>query len=201
MKWLGRIALFLFLIGLGLAIGIYVTGKFTFFEKKKIEQSTIVLEKIKQVTKLITVEGNISELYSYKDYYSYDFSPFRKKALIRVNAKVSAGYDFEKMQINVKPNLKLIEINNFPQPEILSIDHNLDYYDISEGVFNSFEPEDLNKLNKEAKSKIENSALNSDLLQRAKDQKDDLIQMLSLLIENSGYDLQIKEQEQLKLMD
>ena len=201
MKWLGRITLFIFLIGLGLAIGIYVTGKFSFLQKKKIEQSTIVLEKIKQVTKLITVEGNISELYSYKDYYSYDFSPFRKKALIRVNAKVSAGYDFEKMQINVKPNLKLIEINNFPQPEILSIDHNLDYYDISEGVFNSFEPEDLNKLNKEAKSKIENSALNSDLLKRAKDQKDDLIQMLSLLIENSGYDLQIKEQEQIKLMD
>ena len=201
MKWLGRITIFILLIGLGLAIGIYVTGRFTFFEKKKIEQSTIVLEKIKQVTKLITVEGNISELYSYKDYYSYDFSPFRKKALIRVNAKVSAGYDFEKMQINVKPNLKLIEINNFPQPEILSIDHNLDYYDISEGVFNSFEPEDLNKLNKEAKSKIENSALNSDLLQRAKDQKDDLIQMLSLLIENSGYELQIKEQEPLKLKD
>jgi hypothetical protein len=193
MKWFRYILVALILIAFGLVAGEYVREKFSSIEKEKVGNSTVVLERIKQVAKLITVEGNISELYSYKDYYSYDFSPFRKKALIRVNAKVSAGYNFEKMQINVRPDLNIVEINNFPEPEIQSIDHDLDYYDITEGVFNSFRPEDLNKLNDEAKLKIRKTALESNLLVKAKEQKDALIEMLTLLIESSGYSLIINE--------
>jgi hypothetical protein len=197
MKLLNKIVLASVLLSLGVIFGLYLN--FNFFNQKKIEDATVVLEKIKTVTKLITVEGSVSEIYKYKDYYSYDFSPFRKKALIRVNAKVSAGYDFEKMQINIRPDKKLIEINNFPAAEILSIDHDLDYYDLTEGVFNSFETSDLNELNDKAKEKIALAAQKSDLLKKAEDQKNDLLEMLKIMIQGSGYELKVSKSNNLPL--
>ena len=62
------------------------------------EQSQVLMEKIKTVAKLVTVEGYFSEVYDYQDYWNYDVSMFRKKALIRVKAKVSVGYDLSKMK-------------------------------------------------------------------------------------------------------
>jgi hypothetical protein len=48
-------------------------------------------------------------------------------------------------------------------------------------------------LNDEAKLKIRKTALESNLLVKAKEQKDALIEMLTLLIESSGYSLIINE--------
>ena len=45
------------------------------------EESKILLEKIKTVSKLVTVEGYFSEIYDYQEYWGYDLSPFRKKSL------------------------------------------------------------------------------------------------------------------------
>ncbi|MBK9982670.1 MAG: DUF4230 domain-containing protein [Saprospiraceae bacterium] len=42
-------------------------------------------------------------------------------------------------------------ISGMPPAEILSVDHDLDYYDLSEGFFNSFSTEDYNKINADAK--------------------------------------------------
>jgi hypothetical protein len=38
--------------------------------------------------------------------------------------------------------------------ELISLDHTLDYYDISEGTFNSFSAEDYNKINNDVKEHI-----------------------------------------------
>lgn len=179
----------------GIAIGWYMTSNFSLFSKQKEEKATVLLEKIKNVTKLITVEGSLSEIYSYKDFYSYDISPLRKQALVRVTAKVSAGYDFDKMQINVDAQNKIIIIKNFPEAEILSIDHDMDYYDLSEGVFNSFAKEDFNKINASSKDRIREAARSSDLLLQAENQKNNLIQMLEILTFGSGYNLVFKESE------
>lgn len=116
------------------------------------ENSTVLLERIKQVAKLVTVEGYFSEIYDYKDYYGYDLSFFRKKALLRVKAKVSVDYDLEKMKITALPDTRTIRINGIPPAEILSIEHDLDYYDLQEGLFNSFSPEDHSKLNANART-------------------------------------------------
>lgn len=48
--------------------------------------STIVVEKIQKVLKLVTVEGNFSELMKYQDFDYIDFPGFRKDAIVRVNA-------------------------------------------------------------------------------------------------------------------
>ena len=77
-----------------------------------------------------------------------------KKALLRVNAKVSAGYDLKKLNIKVDSKTKTIHIGPMPQVEILAVDHSLDYFNIEEGVFNSFTPQDYNKINANAKDYI-----------------------------------------------
>lgn len=156
------------------------------------ENAVILLERIRQVAKLVTVEGYFSEIYDYKDYYGYDLSFFRKKALMRVKAKVSAGYDLEKMKITAEQQTKTIRISGVPSPEILSIEHDLDYYDVQEGIFNSFSPEDYNKLNANAKNFIRERALESDLMKQAAQQRNLIFESIRFMAESAGWKLQIE---------
>lgn len=45
-------------------------------------------------------------------------------------------------------------MRHFPEPEVLSIEPDLQFYDIKNGIFNSFSPTDLTNLNQEAKEHI-----------------------------------------------
>ena len=156
------------------------------------ENGVVLLERIKQVAKLVTVEGFFSEIYDYQDYYGYDLSFFRKKALIRVKAKVSVGYDLEKMHITASPETKTIRLSGIPPAEILSIEHDLDYYDVQEGLFNEFSPEDYNKLNANAKEFIRKKALESDLYKTAATQRNSLLETMKFMVESTGWTLEIE---------
>jgi|JI7StandDraft_1071085.scaffolds.fasta_scaffold00998_6 hypothetical protein len=185
--------LFLLVLTLGVVLGGYYLFKNQFFETQQAENTTIILDKIKTVTKLISVEGQFSELYSYKESYEYDFfNLFSKKILLRVNAKVSVGYDFEKVNMSIDSLTKTVTLNELPVPEILSIDHNLDYYDISEGTFNSFTPQELTNINKKAKDFIASKAKTTQILQKAEDQKQDYIKMMEMALKSGGWKLVIK---------
>ena len=182
----------IFLVAIVLA---WYTGyKSSFFQKKTEENSTVLLNRIEKVVKLVAVEGHISEVYSYKDYYGYDVGLFRKKALIRVNAKASVGYDFEKLKINIDSDKRTIEILDFPLPEVLSLDHELDYYDLSQGTFNSFTPEDYTDINKRAKNYVKQIAEQGELIESAAEQKDELLSMMSLLLDGMGWKLVLKDE-------
>jgi len=160
------------------------------------QSSTVLLERIKTVAKLIAVEGYFSEIYDYQDYYGYDLSVLRKKALIKVNAKVSVGYDLEKMDITVKANNKTIVVISIHGPEILSIEHDLEYYDVQEGLFNSFSIDDYNKLNANAKEFIRCKALESDLFSHARKQRKDIFEMMRFMAQSAGWTLVVKQTKQ-----
>lgn len=181
-----------------LAIGIawYSGFKASFFEKKSTLTQEVVLEQIKNVVKLGTVEGYFSEIYNYKEHYGPDMSFFTKKALIRVKAKILAGFDLEKINVKVDETTKTVKIENLPEPQILSIEHDLDYYDITEGMFNSFTTADYNKMNNQAKIYIKNVALKTNLMQNAKNQLNSHLQVLNVLMSSYGWKLEV---ENLKL--
>ncbi len=182
------------LLLVGLLFGAWWMGfKSSVFKRHQEENATVILNKIEKVVKLVAVEGNISEIYDYKDYVSFDISPFRKKALVRVNAKVSAGYNFEQLKIDVNDELKVIRLSDFPDAEILSIDHDLDYYDIQQGTFNTFSTEDYNKINARAKEYVASKAQESGLLESAGEQKQELLEMIRFLIESGGWRLEVDE--------
>jgi hypothetical protein len=187
------------LIGLAI-VGMFVLGVFLtryFYETKQIqvtEDTDVVLEKVKTVAKLISVEGYFSEVYDYKDYWGYDFSLFRKKALVRVKAKVSVGYDLGELKIEAKPEEKVILVSNLPEPEILSIDHELDYYDISEGTFNYFSEKDYNYINASAKKYIEAKAQESELMQTARQEGNQALELMKFIAESAGWQFVVREQ-------
>ncbi|HQV97694.1 MAG: DUF4230 domain-containing protein [Saprospiraceae bacterium] len=187
------------LLLIAISAGMWFYMKNHYFEAIKAENTTIVLEKIKTVTKLISVEGQFSELYNYKESYDYDFfNLFSKKIILRVNAKVSVGYDFEKINISVDSLSKTVTFNELPQAEILSIDHDIDYYDISEGTFSSFTPEEYNAIQKKAKNLIAEKAKNTPLIAEAEKQKAEYIKMIDMALTSAGWKLIIKGQNKLK---
>lgn len=192
---------YLFLIVL-LAVIVLTAWKFRSFflgPATYVEQSSeVIMERLEKVNKLVTLDAYYSEVYDYKDYYYYDFSPFRKKALIRIKAKVSVGYNFESINMEADEVSKTINIYGFPPPEILSIDHDLDYYDLSQGTFNSFSEDDYNKINKNAKDFIREKANDKDIFKEAESQKDELIEMFDWMLKAAGWKIVLHDTQSVK---
>ncbi len=187
-----RIPILIFFVLVFLS-GAYLTHRYYTRESyHRTENIQVLLEKVKAVTKLITVEGYFSEVYDYKDYYKYDFSFLRKKALLRVKAKVSMGYDLTKIVFLPDEATKTIEVSRVPDPEILSIEHDIDYYDIQEGTFNSFTEADLTKLNQDAKDFITQKAKESNLNELAETHFNKIMDIIRDMVEDAGWHLKFR---------
>jgi len=164
--------------------------KSSVFKSNTIESSSVVLDRIEKITKLATVEGHFAEIYDYRQ--SYTNWPFEKKALVKVKAKALIGYDISKIRINTDETRRTVRLSAFPDAELLSLDHDLEYYDLQEGLFNSFKPEDLTLINKQAKSFIENKVLQSELLQASEEQRLSVIDLLKMSLESIGWTLDVE---------
>jgi Protein of unknown function (DUF4230) len=174
--------------------GMWYWLKYSIFTPIQHESTTIMLEKIKTVTKLVNVEGQFSELYTHGEEYNYDFfGLFTKKVILRVTAKVSVGYDFEKVNMKIDSIAKTVTLNNMPVPQILSVDHDLDYYDITQGTFNEFTTAEYNTINKNAKEKIVKNAAIPQLLAKAEAQKIDYLRMMDIALKSAGWKLVITD--------
>ena len=173
------------------AVGGWLTYRYFVPQSRAVEDATVLLEKIQAVTKLITVEGQFSEIYNYSESDGYILNLWDKKVLVRVRATVSAGYDLERLRLEADPATKTIHMSALPPPQILSIDHTLDYYDISEGYFTSFTPEDYNRINQRAKDLIREKAQESNLLPAAEEQADKMLELIRFMAESAGWKLVI----------
>jgi hypothetical protein len=154
-------------------------------------QSVILLDKIKRVCKFITVEGDFAEIYHYEDVKEkfLKLITSKKKALVVVNAKAYVGFDLNKIRMNTNPNTKQVVLTHFPQPEILSIETNIDYYDKQDGVFNKFEASDLTDLHTKAKTHIHDKIPNSNLFNIARGEALEAIRLIENLVETIGWTL------------
>ncbi len=190
MKYLKQLLLGLLLILSG--IGLYSIYSFWADRGPKEEvKATVLLERIEKVMKLVTVEGNFSEIYDYKNHYVADIWPFRKKALVRVKAKVLVGFDFEKVELTIREDDKSITIKEIPLPEIISIEHDMDYYNFENGLFNMITNKDITEMGTRAKQFIVDKAEESDLFDRAEEQRIELFELLETAISASGWTLEI----------
>jgi hypothetical protein len=192
---LSKIIISLIVLAALLAVAWYAGFSSSFKSGKTTVTHDVVLEQVKNVVKLGTVEGYFTEIYSHKDYYGPDLSFFTKKALIRVKAKILAGYDLENVKIDVDEKSRSVVISNLSEPQILSIDHDLDYYDITEGMFNSFKTSDYNRMNRQAKDYVIKMAIKSGLMENAKTQFNSHIELLRILLGNYGWELIVGERE------
>ena len=154
-------------------------------------QSTIILEKIKSVCKLISVEGDFAEIYRYENTREHFMSLLssKKKALIVINAKAQIGYDLKKVLMHADTDKKKIILTNFPQPEVLSIEPELEFYDIKNGLFNSFTPSDLTSLNQEAKKHVMEKIPESGLMDTARREALEAVLLIEKIVETIGWKL------------
>lgn len=181
---------FLYIIGLILALtlGIYVTSWwYAKNDPKRVVESQVLLEHIKNVTKLVTVEGYFSEVYSEEDTKNYYLFYSTKKVLIKVKAKVSAGYDLSNMKVEADAASKTLHISNIPEPSIISVDPEVSYYDIANGVVNQFTPDDYTRLNKKAVDTIRTQALHSDFMNTVQKQGIKNFDAIRILAESMGW--------------
>ena len=182
---------------LGLILGVIATyWVYSFFKKKKSKEVTlhlskVFLEKIRRVSKLISVEGDFAEIYKYENTKERFLSlvSSKKKALIVINAKAQIGYDLNKVKISSDVDKKRITLTNFPQPEVLSIQPELEFYDIKNGMFNSFSPDDLTAVNNEAKNHILEKIPQSGLMESARKEALQAVLLIESIVATIGWEL------------
>ncbi|QCE41514.1 DUF4230 domain-containing protein [Psychroserpens sp. NJDZ02] len=197
---------FTLIIGGIVGLGIYTLYNHLQSKKKVTAQSVILLDKIKKVCKFITVEGDFAEIYHYEDVKErfLKLVSSKKKALVVINAKAYVGYDFDKIELTSNHKKKIVTISHFPQPEILSIETNINYYDKKDGYFNRFEATDLTNLSEEAKQHIRDKVPESGLYNVARKEALESLLLVENIVETIGWKLDysaliLKSNEKLKL--
>ena len=182
---------------LGLVLGgILMYLLFSLFRKKQskaltVKQSTVLLDKIRSVCKLVSVEGDFAEIYHYENTKEgiMNLMSSKKKALIIVKAKAQIGYDLKKLKLKADNDKKRIILNHFPEPEVLSIEPDLQFYDMKNGLFNSFSPDDLTNLNQEAKDHIRQKIPDSGLMDTARKEAIQAVLLVEKIVETIGWTL------------
>ncbi len=169
----------------------YLFSKKSFFKSKAKEQSVILLEKMRNVSKLITVEGNMNEVMHFQDEKSslLNMVSSKKKAIVMANAKVFIGFDMKKLQFEANANKRQIKVVSFPEPEVLSMETHLDFYDIQNGLFNKFDAIELTDLNKKVKQNFLDKIPESDLLVSAKIKALDTLKVMEQMVDTFGWQL------------
>ncbi|WP_282775849.1 DUF4230 domain-containing protein [Phaeodactylibacter xiamenensis] len=164
-----------------------------------IQNSTVLLNRVEEVCKLVTVEGHFSELYdetNIRRFTVYVPMPstfsFSKKAILQVEGKVLVGYDLKNIKITADSTQKRVVLSHIPEPEILSVDHTIAYKNLSESFFNSFAPEDYTRLNANAKAMLREKAKGSDLMQEARLEGNQLIRIMDFIVRSAGWSLFIQ---------
>ncbi len=133
------------------------------------EEIQVVVNSVKNLSKLVVAKANFSEVYNYSDSekYFYNYFSFDKKAIVTVTASVEVGYDLSKLEIEVDSIAKKIIINKIPKEEVV-ISPNVKYFDLQQSTFNTFTKETLNKINEKSIEKIKETIAITGLKEEAK---------------------------------
>jgi len=155
------------------------------------KDALILIEKIKTVCKLITVEGDFAEIYHYQDTKEHFLNLFKskKKAIILINAKAHIGFDLSQIKLQSNPKTNTIILSHFPEPTVLSIASHVRYYDKTDGLFNKFAADDLTDLHREANNFITQKIPESGLLTLAKKEALESILMIEGIVQTIGWQL------------
>lgn len=158
-------------------------------------QSVILLEKIRKVWKLITVEGEFAEIYHYENTKERFMSMVssKKRAILLINAKAYVGFDLSKIDMEAINEKKVIKLTKFPDPQILSLETDLRYYDKKEGLFNKFDSMDLTEVNSKAKAHVMQKIPESGLFDTAKSEALEAVLLIQNIVETIGWTLDYQD--------
>lgn len=189
-----RISLWIISCVLCFALGIWTGFRLSRpAEDHRKEDAVVMLNSMKDVLKVTTVEAEISELLTQQSYYWIDISPFRKSAIVRVRATVHAGFDLDSSALQIDEASHRVILRIPSEPQILSVDQKLDYYDLKQGSFNAFTGEELTLLQDKARDLILRSAIKGGVLDRARKRRADILLSLQAMAAASGYEVKTEK--------
>jgi predicted SPOUT superfamily RNA methylase MTH1 len=186
---------------LGLFLGAIITYwvlKYIKIQKSKDmtnAQSVILMEKMRKVWKLITVEGEFAEIYHYENTKERFLSMVssKKRAILLINAKAHVGFDLSKIKMEANNDKKVIKLTEFPKAELLSLETDLKYYDKKEGLFNRFDSTDLTEVNSKAKEHVMSKIPESGLFDTAKSEALEAVLLIENIVETIGWSLDYQD--------
>lgn len=165
-------------------------------DREHLEESTgLIRKQLNNVGKLIVTEGSYAQVFSYEDSKKFYFDVFsaRKKALVVVNAKASIAYDLSKITTEINETEKTLTISNIPEPE-LSINPNIEYYDITQDYLNQFEASDYNKIKDRVEASLRKKIEASALVSNARNRLLSELQKIYILTNSMGWTLRYNEE-------
>jgi hypothetical protein len=180
------------LLGFGLLV-FFITRE-AYRPDQPIEQvnSTVLLERVRPVLKLVTVEGEFSELYTYRSAdaafeWLEQFPIFQKQAILRVKGRASVGYDLEGLGLEFDDATHTVRLSSMGRPQLLALEHDVDYFDMQEGTFNDFTATDHTRINAQSKELIRRQVEKSGLYEAAEAQRSEMLHVLRAMVENAGW--------------
>ncbi|WP_345742669.1 DUF4230 domain-containing protein [Aequorivita sinensis] len=159
---------------------------------------------MKKCGKLIVTEGSYAQVFSYNASRDLMYGLFdaRKKALIVVNAKASIAYDLSKITSEVNEATKTVTITSIPEPE-LSINPNIEYYDVTQDYLNQFTASDYNKIKQRVEKSLRKKIEASELRTNAENRLISELSKIYILTNSMGWTLKynqtvVEEEEDLQ---
>ncbi|MBT8276756.1 MAG: DUF4230 domain-containing protein [Bacteroidia bacterium] len=185
------------LLFLGLAVGaivayfVFVRFNTSRRKRKSHAQSIVLMERIRTVCKLITVEGDFSEIYHYENLKSkwVNLLLGKKKALVVIEAKAYVGFDLSQLKMDADVPTRTVRLSNFPKPKLMTVETDFKYYDKKNGWANPFTASDLTEINKEAKNHIVEKVPGSGLLEEASKHALETVELIEKLVETINWKL------------
>jgi hypothetical protein len=95
-----------------------------------------------------------------------------------IKARALLGFDLSKKQLEANETNRQLSIKSFPAPEIISLETDCQYYDVSNGTFNKFSPNDLTQIQQEAKQVIRQKIDNGHLPKMALEQAGEALSLV-----------------------
>ncbi|MBT8273632.1 MAG: DUF4230 domain-containing protein [Bacteroidia bacterium] len=164
--------------------------------------SQLIQEQLVNVGKLIVTEGHFSEVFNYEnskeilgDLYTAD-----KKALVVVNADVTIAYDLSLLDYELDEKNKILRIISIPEEEI-TVNPDLEYYDIQSDFLNPFQAEDYNAIKETVKRSMLDKIEGSKLKSNAKNRLLSELSKFYMLTNSMDWTLEFNENSNVKLED
>ena len=155
------------------------------------ENSALIQEQIRNVSKLVVTEGHFSQVFTYKNSKAIfaNLVNVQKKALVVVNADVTVSYDLSQIEYELDEKSKTLKILSIPKEEI-NISPDFEYYDVTADFLNPFEAEDYNKIKDKVKAQLMKKIEASNLKSNAQNRLISELSKFYILTSSLGWTLQ-----------
>ncbi|MFK8056487.1 MAG: DUF4230 domain-containing protein [Saprospiraceae bacterium] len=161
------------------------------------ERSVIIEDQIRKIAQLATAEGHYGQMFNHKETGFLDYPSFNKSVIVDATARVVVGFDLEGISVEADAGRKRLIVHHWPEPSELAYEVDMRYFDLDQGLFNSFDSKELNeikaKMGEELKSKLDFETLEAKSFEQAED-------LLGIIDENLrlvGWHLEVSQRPEI----